>query len=184
LLSHPWPPDIRFYLRLHPYVAQGSPQDLRRFMDLRHPQLSVIAPSSTVNSYDLMLASEKVISFGSTIGIESVYWGKPSILLGRTNYEDLNACYVPKTKEEAISMISDPRLPAKSSVCALPYACYIVNQGTPYIYFRPLSLDGGTFLGKRLTASLPARIVSALLRIWYTVTNSREPIIKISHGTH
>ena len=49
--------------------------------------------------------ADKVISYNSLMGIEAVYWGKPSILLGRRPYENLEVVYKPKNHLSVMNLI-------------------------------------------------------------------------------
>jgi hypothetical protein len=128
-------------------------------------------PDSNVDSYALMDAADVVVTFGSTIGIEACFYGKPSILLGRIWYEDLNVCYKPKTHEDLVGFLSKDLLPL-SREDALVYGCYMRNMGNHS--FEHLSISSDylfTYHGKQLTPltlrgairkSLPKSIVSFL----------------------
>ena len=59
------------------------------------------------------------------MGVEATFWGKPSILLGRSLYENLNACYTPKNVDELISLI-EKDIPAKDRLGAIKYAYYLL----------------------------------------------------------
>ena len=121
-------PGIHFYLRIHPnlkgvlYKAHMELYDLQKY-----PNITVIAPESKVSSYALMDACNKVVTFGSSTGIEASYWGKPSILIGRSFYEMTDACYHMKSKEELISAING-HLPAKERLGALKYAYFVLDR--------------------------------------------------------
>ena len=104
-----------------------------------------------------MDACEKVISFGSTMGIESVYWGKPSILAGRSIYEDLGGCYIPNDHEELIDLINDQLNPL-SNLGALKYGYFQSLAGIPYIYYNPESLFKGKFKGIDLSYSVNTKM--------------------------
>ena len=67
--------------------------------------MTVISPSEDINSYDLLDASDKVVIFGSTIGLEASYWGKPVILLGCSWYYYENVCYIPKSLNELNTLL-------------------------------------------------------------------------------
>ena len=93
-----------------------------------------------------MDACEKVITFGSTMGIESVFWGKVSILAGRSLYEGLGGCYIPKDHDEMIDLINR-RLDPLPNLGALKYGYWQSVAGIPYVYYKPESIRGGKFMG-------------------------------------
>ena len=93
-------PTKHFTLRVHPHL-KGLPYHYHvGLYELNYPNLTVIPADSDISSYALMDAADKVITFGSTMGIESAYWQKPSISIGFAFYRTLEAVYTPKNTEE------------------------------------------------------------------------------------
>jgi hypothetical protein len=74
-------PQFMFYLRVHPHMREvaSTTSQLRdvRALATRYRNLHVIWPGESIDSYALLGACEKTLTFGSTIGIEATYWGKP-----------------------------------------------------------------------------------------------------------
>jgi len=108
---------LRVWLRVHPNLANVKWDFVAQLSELarRFKNFSVIPGNSSVSSYSVLDSATAVISFGSTIGIEAAYWGKPSILLGRCIYERLGSVYVPGTKDELERLIK-----GCSSLASLP----------------------------------------------------------------
>lgn len=105
--------DIHFYVRVHPNLSNIT---YRYHLDLYelpklYPHVTVIPATEKVSTYSLMEAAEKIIVFGSTMGIESSYWGKPVILLAGAMYYNLGVCHIPHTEQDMLKMILDPKLP-------------------------------------------------------------------------
>jgi len=138
--------DIRLYLRIHPNLKGLDNTQTRELSKVKGTNLTVIPADSKIDSYELMDACEKVISFGSTVGIESVFWGRPSILAGRSFYEDLGGCYIPKSHDELIDLINS-HLDPLPNVGALKYGYWQSVAGIPYDYYNPESIRGGKFMG-------------------------------------
>lgn len=89
---------IHVYLRVHPNltgIQYSYHTDLYK-LEQEFSNVTVVPCDSNVSSYTLMDYSEKVIVFGSTMGIESVYWNKPVILLGASLYHSVDICYTTK----------------------------------------------------------------------------------------
>src|SRR5208283_4380371 len=151
--------DIRFYLRVHPNLGKVNNFQTRAIRELRSDNLVVVGANENVDSYALMEHAEKVVTFGSTMGIESAYAGKPSIMIGREAWEDLGACYTPKTHAEAVALINDPQLPARSKLGALKYGYCIVARDRAYQHFDPKT---NTIHGHVLA---PSKMASGAMRI-------------------
>jgi hypothetical protein len=154
-------PDIRFYLRVHPRLGTLSNFQTRAIEELRSDNLVVVGANDLIDTYALMDSAEKVVTFGSTMGIESAYGGKPSIFIGREAYEDLGACYAPRTHEDVLSLINNPQLPALPQLGALKYGYYMVALDRAYRYFDP---ETNTIHGRVLAPSAFARSMTSILR--------------------
>ncbi len=100
-------PDVVLWLRIHPNLKDIGWSFATRLRDLqpKHANVRVIAGDSPVSSYSLLDACAITLSFGSTMGVEAAYWGKPSILVGRSVYERLGSVYTPKTHEEVVALV-------------------------------------------------------------------------------
>ena len=125
-----------FILRIHPnlkFVDNTQNRQLLRLKTLKN--LIIIEAHSPIRSYSLLDASNKVITFGSTIGVEACYYEKPVICLGLSFYEHLDVAYIPKNKEELYSYIDNKHLIAKPKENALPYGYWFNSFGEPYTNF-------------------------------------------------
>jgi hypothetical protein len=159
-----------FYLRVHPNM-KGLSKTTSQLVDIRqlsekYKNLEVIWPEDKVDTYALIDACDKVITFGSTVGAEATYWGKPSILLGQAMYENFNCVYSPDTHEELINLLSSELNPMPVDG-ALLYAFWEVNRGSKFQYFKQIGvkqgLAYGTFDGVEIKPdSLPA--------LWYKIS--------------
>ncbi len=153
--------DQKVYLRMHPNLSGLINKFRAKCLELGHQKFEVILPESNISSYTLLSEADSVITFGSTIGMEATYWGKPSILLGKCFYQNLNSCYVPDNHIEAVEMmLSD--LEVKDRLGALMYASYLVSFGERYemsefgvdptdVYFRGVHLRGNWIMRKALS---------------------------------
>lgn len=121
--------DYCFYLRMHPNLSKlDNPfvNDLSGLVN-KFDNITVISPAEKISSYSLMDAADKVISFGSTMGVEANYYGKPSILLSASAYHNLGVCYLPSSAEELYEMIK-ASLPPLSKEGAVKYAFYLQER--------------------------------------------------------
>ncbi|MCB1099209.1 MAG: hypothetical protein KDN22_26805 [Verrucomicrobiae bacterium] len=118
----------KLYIRMHPNLSGLDNQFIRAVVALSGDNVEVIAPESDVDSYALMSHVDKVITFGSTIGIEAAYWGKPSILVGRCLYENLGATWNPRTHEEVVEMMSG-NLDGMPEIGAIMYGYATLTRG-------------------------------------------------------
>ena len=80
----------------------------------QYNNITVIPGADSISTYDLMDAAEKVVVFGSTMGLEAAYWNKPVILLAGANYYYSDLCYVPKSEEELSDLLESTLKPKKN----------------------------------------------------------------------
>ena len=110
----------------------------------------VIKPASKISSYKLLMNADKVISYNSLMGIEAVYWGKPSILLGRRPYENLEVVYKPKNHLSVMNLIFKENLLPKNKLGAIKYASFWVEGGFTLPNFSGSMSKGYKFKKKNL----------------------------------
>lgn len=123
------PENMHFYLRIHPNLKEVKYSYHTDFYKLSDEfnNITVIEPKSPISTYSLMHVCEKIIVFGSTMGVESCFWGKPVILIGTAFYALLDVCYKVQKKEDIFSLLNS-QLPPKPKEGALKYAFYIMNR--------------------------------------------------------
>ena len=98
---------IKFFLRVHPNLTNIDNSQTKFFQNVlsKFSNLEIIEPDSPISTYTLIDSCDITITFGSTVGIEAVYRGKPSILMGRAIYEDLGALILPSSHEKLVSIL-------------------------------------------------------------------------------
>lgn len=148
-------PGLHFYLRVHPNLGKVDNVQMREIREMNFPNLTIIPPDSSVSTYDLIEACEKVIAFGSSTGIEAAYWKRPSILYGRAFYEGLGSVYQPKSFQELVLLIDLADLQALSQEGALKYGYYMSTYGRSTRNFVFKGLKGSTYKGKRIRLMYP-----------------------------
>lgn len=115
-----------FYLRVHPNLISVKYAYHFDLYKLDYPNLTVIPANSPISSYMLLNKANKIITFGSTMGIEATYAHKPSICIGAAFYDRLNVVYQPKSVEEVWKYIDNKRLNHLYSENVLVYGYYLM----------------------------------------------------------
>lgn len=151
IVAHSAYTDLELVIRVHPHLVKKSAAERQRWAQLEQTGVLVIAPHEPVDSYALIDSAELVASYGSTIGMEAAYWGKPSILLGPCAYRGSGAVLEPADKREIEALLDSRRpLVAPQQERCLPYGHYFLTYGRKFRYYSPTSLSEGSFLGQRL----------------------------------
>lgn len=123
--------NVRIFLRVHPNLKGIYNSFVQRIKVLDRENFVVVPADSPIDSYELMLSSDTVVSFGSTIGIEAVYFGRPSVLLGAAFYRPLGACYTADSHQEVMELLRR-KLKPKGRIAALIYAGHMMGFGRKF----------------------------------------------------
>ncbi len=162
-----------FYLRIHPNLKDIPYSYHKDLYKLKYPNLTVIPGNSTISSYALLDKANKVIVFGSTMGIEASYWGKPVICLAYALYAELDVVYIPKSIHELWTLIDKEPLPAKITDKSLMFGLYyMAGSGEKFKYiengFYRYSIRGKVYqiprYCKMLGSSFLYMLIESILR--------------------
>ena len=134
------------YLRIHPNLAKIKYRyhtELLKLQD-KYENLTVIPAADSISTYALMDAAEKVVVFGSTMGLESAYWGKPVILLSGAIYYNSELCYVPHTTKELDVLLTQALAPKNMKEEAIKWGFYMLYRN-PVDYAKFVDIDSHWF---------------------------------------
>src|SRR6185369_15055707 len=182
---------FRIFLRVHPNLGMVNNSQTQGIISLEadFPELNVITADSQISTYGVIDFCDLVLVFGSTVGIEAAYAGKPVFFMGRSYYEDLGCCINPTSHEDLIRLLrlyaSGDRgmLPARDEVRrgAVKYGFFQVVCGQTYDYVRPCTVaksvlvrDGHeTMLYPSITSVMLEKFIS-LFRVLYFLFNTSK----------
>ena len=136
---------IHYYLRIHPNLAELENSSLANLLALDSPNLTIIDADDSISTYCLLDACDRILTFGSTVGVEATYWGKPSILTGASFYDNLNVAYRAETHEEVMDLLLDDQLASKDRLGALKYGYYARTCVISFEHWKPQDLESGSF---------------------------------------
>ena len=143
--------NIKFYIRVHPGSLN---QNIRWWEDNKITKIGnveIIPPDSLISSYDLMFASEKCITFQSTMGVEAAYWGKPSLILEKTFYYGIDCGYYFTNHQDIYDwVIGKPE--CKPKINAIKFGAFMRCAGEKLTYSEPVNFYTLQFKGKTLEA--------------------------------
>lgn len=146
-------------VRIHPNSAEEQPSLLEALRQEVKDDFVVIAPAdSTVDTYALIDASEKVFTFGSTVAMEAAFWGKPSVSFATTPYDNLDVIQRPVDREDAIRLVVEELEPRASEDC-LKYGYYYSTFGRQLRFsdWRHEERRKLAFKGEKIRKSNPYR---------------------------
>ncbi|WP_320667863.1 hypothetical protein [Prochlorococcus sp. MIT 1307] len=133
-----------FIVRVHPNLKNKHPMEQKRWQDLGDYIVEKggywIGHKDPESTYKLISDSSIVVSAGSTVGIESIYLGKPSVVITKCFYDTLvSSARLCESESAFRSLLSDDnfikQIPDKSD--AYIYGAWIMAYGHEYNYFVP-----------------------------------------------
>lgn|SRR5574344_226890 len=141
-----------FYLRIHPNLKNANTTQMKELELLKKENfenLTIIAPDDIIDTYALIENCKKTIVFTSTVGIEATFWGTPSIVAGKSLYENYDCTYKAYDYETLYKLIASDLRPKSKEAC-YPYAYWASNFGSSYKYYQPKGLLNGELKGINL----------------------------------
>jgi hypothetical protein len=121
--------------------------------------------------------SEKIVTFGSTIGVEATYAGKPSILAGMNFYRALGGAHVATGDAELLRLVEAPLEPRPQEP-ALMFGLHMVRFGKPFKYYKSTDFETGKFRGNMLRTSMGYSPFGFVLPIITRVFGEYPPICR------
>lgn len=146
------PENAHVYLRIHPNLSKikySYHTDLYKLK--KYTNLTIIEPTSPISSYALMDIADQVVVFGSAMGVEGCFWGKPVLLLWKSLYYELDTCYVPQSHEELIKMLNSDLTP-KDKINAIKYGLFNLDRKVRVLEDRYIDINypEKALLGRKL----------------------------------
>jgi hypothetical protein len=140
--------NMHLYIRVHPNTKLMAKDYIESLYKIReYSNVTLIEFDSNISSYQLLKSSNKIITFGSTMGMEAVYWKKPTILLGKTLYSYLKGPTYPKDVNEIEALILNENLPLATEDEAVKFGYFFRTYGNLFKHYKPLDYKSGTFKG-------------------------------------
>ena len=184
-------PEGTIAIRQHP--AERHPHErgqfgLERILDERfgqNPRLTFIPAAAPINTYDLVARARLILPFVSTIGIEAVALGKPTVVAGNSCYSDLGFVWRPDTRQEYLELVSRGlrgELAVSSEQRERAWLCYYLTPVCNRIWtrFTPQPPDFWTWCSQKPTDVFADEAVQDIL----TAVDEDVPAAIIRHQRH
>jgi len=101
--------NILLIVRAHPNLATLNNSQIKNLENICSfkDNIEYISPISKVSTYELLDICDVVLIFSSTVGIEAVHKGKPTILMGQAVYKGFGGTIEPDSHEELITILKE-----------------------------------------------------------------------------
>lgn len=161
-------PDVKLYLRVHPNLRNQDNTQIR-FLNseiAKIPSVEIIAAEDKVDTYALIRASDIIVVFGSTVGVEAAFANKNVVLLGKAAYENLSCFVVPENHEDLIRILTDkdyvfPVIPPEEPI---KYGHWNETFGLDHHYYKALGFNKGIYRGKAVKGNFLLRKIKRLFK--------------------
>ena len=162
--------EIRLYFRMHPRQKGAAGEFTARLkaLEQRHGNLTVVAADSKISSYTLLEHLDIAVSFRSTMSVEAVFAGKPSIVLANSIFKPLGATYNPESHAQVVELLRS-ELPPKDKLQAIKIGYHRMRTGFAHPYFQAdirKGSEGYTFKGQGTGLGGLRRLMYILAREW------------------
>lgn len=103
--------DAQLVIRVHPGERYSKGPSMTAVIGAAFPTLPanvrVVAPLEKINTYDILETADLAMAFTTTVGLEAVMSGIPTITAGDTHYRGRGFTYDPHTWDEYYSTVND-----------------------------------------------------------------------------
>jgi len=173
---------IDVYLRIHPnlrHVDNSQTKPLSRLKN-RYQNFHIIDADSPVNSYELMDIADCIITFGSTMGIEAAFFKKPSLLVGRSSYEHLDACTIIQSHQELLDVIMNKKFGLPDEIKdrrkynASKYGFYMKTDGINLEIFKQDGVNRMIFKDGKSLDEFPSQLQIILYQVQQTQSQLQQ----------
>lgn len=144
--------DIHLVIRVHPSTKKIASDDDLEWLKFKDKNTTVIHSIEKIDSYALMFRSDIVTTYTSSMIVEASYFNKPTIAIGNFWWSGKGIVNEPKTSDELKKLLKENYKYKKRNLLeCLKVANYILNYGTGYKYYSPITQQKGFFLGEILS---------------------------------
>ncbi|MBT1709586.1 hypothetical protein KK062_15190 [Fulvivirgaceae bacterium PWU5] len=171
-------PEYNLIIRMHPNLKGLTYHyvEVIRSLHQKYPNVYVIAPESEVDTYALLDTAWKVISFGTSMGLEASFWGKPVVLLAKARYFYADVAYVPADRAGVDALLTDDLAP-KDKANPVKFGYYYLNGGTKARYFFSKGLNQNYFKGQPMKKfTLKQKLINRAIKVYTRLTKKKVVI--------
>ena len=153
------PEDYIVVVKMHPNQFNTAKNTLERYFDLakKYSHVIVEGPLSKKDTYALMNKADIIVTFASTVGVEACYAGKPVVLIGDTNWGEMNIAHKVYSGGEAGTLIKNGVEP-KPILGAIIWGNYMLSYKDELSEFKIVGEGNYLVSGKKIGKSTWRRI--------------------------
>ena len=147
--------DFDLIVRVHPnlHISGGAEKEWwdNNTILANSRNVTLIKSSHKIDSYEILQDMDVVVSWHSTLGIEAIIAGIPSINLSESHYFLAGATVdFPANEEELVSLLLKQNFVEQRVESIYPYSLSTQRSRKTYKFFKPIDAYKGTFMGHKL----------------------------------
>ena len=165
IISSPLSKKYDFVVKMHPNQKQIHTSIKERYLKLSN-YVNVLLPENKTDTYSLVLHSEIILNFCSTVGAEANYLRKPVVQIGASRFRLLPVANYVNSPEEAIEIIRQKNYKMMPKRASTVYFCY--HGRTPFKLDAYKWIEDGVFTygGEFIRAPFSLRLLAAFDKLY------------------
>jgi hypothetical protein len=140
---------IPLVVRVHPNIL-GKQAEEKFWASQADENTIVFNASDSIDTYSLVNFSYAVVSYSTSVGMEAVFMGRPSILLGNSVWYGEPEFLCPRNESELFAYLQSPNQRKNELKFTYAYGYYMENFGEKFKFFKPDNFWSGKLLGHRM----------------------------------
>lgn len=138
------------YIKDHPHYSSGESYNPWEKYEIKN-KIIYFNRKENLNSFDLLKKSDVVLTFGSTMAVDAIYHGKPSISFRKHFFSGSNLLLEPKDDKELLKLIQNSKKFKKiNQKKCYPYGYYMSQFGIKFKYYKPINYFKGNLFNKSI----------------------------------
>jgi hypothetical protein len=123
--------DFVLWIRMHPNMQNNNWKYVKDLYELEYKfkNVFVINPSSPISTNSLIENSNLNIGLNSRTLLESIFNNKPTIILGKTYWNQIGDCLVIKNKQQLRKMLLSKKIPLSNKIVPKKFAYFWSTYG-------------------------------------------------------
>ena len=164
-----------FVVKMHPNQKNIHNSIKNRYVELSKT-VNVLLPENKTDTYSLIMHSEIILNFCSTVGAEANYLRKPVVQIGASRFRLLPVANYVNSPEEAIEVIDQKKFKLMPKRASTVYFCY--QERTPFKLKSYEWVEDGVFKygNKLIKTPLIFRLLAAPDKLYVHIIKGNKEI--------
>ncbi len=157
-------PNSILYIKDHPHYLNGESFNPWKKFEKKN-KIIYFDRKENIDSFDLLKKSDVILTYGSSMAVDALYNGKPSISFRKHFFSGSNLLLEPKNEKELFKMMKNPKIPKQNvkNKC-IPYGYYMQTFGKKFKFYKPKNFYKGNLFNKNINHY--GRLINAIIKFF------------------